>query len=1762
MADNEKTVHYRVIADFNNLKRAAREAQQSLRDLRKEQERNNRASREAGDIAERSGNRQEKAYRGVRSNVDHLRESQGQLNRLNRESGEIAENVARNQLQASRETLRLLRQIRTEQERSNRAAQNAGNAGVRAARNRMAAEQNTLRQTRALRDEQERAGRSARNAAREATNANREHERSVRAVNAEITALTRELRAQERAQRRLQREQGSNNNRGRGGNLRNLFSAPDNSELNAMNQAIEATERRLLQAVNESQRMREVADANRDRVTSIQEVTETTRTETHETETSSRTTDRATESSNRLGSAHRRRAGDTDRSTDATRRNNNATRQSSSIFSRASAGADRLSSGLLKVGRIRIGRDPTLFSLVGIISAILSLLNPLIAGLGAVGAAAFAVSGNIASIGGAAIAAIPGVMALVSAVAALKMAFSGVGKAFSAFNKRGRGKLPGGNDKIEKLDRADLTFEEKLARAHEVLRRAIEDVTFAQEDLNDVRREAKRRIEDLQRAVAGAATSELAARADAQLAREAYANIMADPTSTLGDKMSAQANMEEAIARIGEVMQENQRNREDLTEAEKDGVEGSREVIMANRKLHDSIDAVRDAEIAIQNVYIDAANAAIENANKTKDSADSVDDFAEAMNKLSPSARKFVDNILSMKDAATALRLSVQEKFFSEWADDVLKLNRLFPVLDNLLGQTATELGKIAKNTVDLITSDKWLRDMNLFAALNVPIIRSLGEGLVYVLDTIMDLTIAAAPAMQRLAAGFAEGAKNFSALVASGRESGGLAEYIDKSITAMAQWWRIVKNIAKTLTNYSRAAGDLGQWLTDGFENVTKQWSINAKAATQAGSPFRKYLEDIKPLLSAVGDLVGNFFSWFANVSMDPRNIKHMKDIVDTINNKLGPALARILDSFADTDIAANLVDILGNLLEVIAGFLENGGADVLSAIVKGIQGLTDVLSSLMQLPGAGYVLLGIAAGIVAIAGALKAVSLAASGINALRTLGGLRGGAAAAGGGRAATGGGATALGATSRGSTTTATTTRTGTTVVGGGGGRHADPSRPTAFGTTGTTGRHAATAASSARPATVPISQGAHALPPMAMWGQSGRNPTSSASSAATGGRHADTSRPTSFGTTGTTGRHAAGRPVTVPISQGAHALPPMAMWGQSGRNSTTAAASGGRHVDTSRPTGVGTTGTTGRHAATSAASTGGRHADTSRPTGVGTTGTTGRHAATVGSGSSVTARPAAAAASGGGRGLSSLANLGKTFAPKLVAGAGKGLLALGKVATGPIGLIASIGGSIAGGAIAANAAEGEAGAGQRVGGKMLEGAATGAGLGAAVGGFLGPVGAGIGAAVGGVAGGAIGFFSAEEEDRDKFLEDTMGMFSDFFTVNLPNFFKTMGDGLWSGLESIGDWFADGWAAAQDFLVNLPYNLGVAVGNLWNGIVAINDWVMEQGNNITEWALSLPGLIAEIWNNFWGETFPSIIDWLVGTAAALGEWAVNLPSTIASIWNNFWGKTFPSIVDWISSTATKLGEWVVNLPSNVASIWNNFWGRTFPSIGDWIVKAATSLRTWALDLPSKFAGWVGNIFRFITGSFSAGFNSTQSGKKKNSGGRILRRASGGDVPGVVPGQGNGDTVSALLTPGEFVLRKQVVAKVGEENLARLNSGMVPFAKMLQEAASSQSNTSDGNSTLRLASGGKVFGQKIVHKHSAVAKTVGLAVASNTATNTQQVASNPAASQNSVTNNSSVTESEPVVIQTLNVNNPVPERASDSLAKTVRKMGYRKN
>ena len=100
----------------------------------------------------------------------------------------------------------------------------------------------------------------------------------------------------------------------------------------------------------------------------------------------------------------------------------------------------------------------------------------------------------------------------------------------------------------------------------------------------------------------------------------------------------------------------------------------------------------------------------------------------------------------------------------------------------------------------------------------------------------------------------------------------------------------------------------------------------------------------------------------------------------------------------------------------------------------------------------------------------------------------------------------------------------------------------------------------------------------------------------------------------------------------------------------------------------------------------------------------------------------------------------------------------------------------------------------------------------------------------------------------------------------------------------------------------------------------------------------------------------------------------------------------------------------------------------------------VKVADALKP-LIPIITAFAG-----IKLATGI--GGFLGGLSGKGFNQGGKVHAFATGG----IVPGSGNSDTVPAMLTPGEFVIKKSSVKSLGAGNLTKMNAGgeVQKFAK----------------------------------------------------------------------------------------------------------------
>ena len=154
--------------------------------------------------------------------------------------------------------------------------------------------------------------------------------------------------------------------------------------------------------------------------------------------------------------------------------------------------------------------------------------------------------------------------------------------------------------------------------------------------------------------------------------------------------------------------------------------------------------------------------------------------------------------------------------------------------------------------------------------------------------------------------------------------------------------------------------------------------------------------------------------------------------------------------------------------------------------------------------------------------------------------------------------------------------------------------------------------------------------------------------------------------------------------------------------------------------------------------------------------------------------------------------------------------------------------------------------------------------------------------------------------------------------------------------------------------------------------------------------------------------------------------------------------------------------------------------------FLAMAEHILNAAASAFGWIpgigpklRDAQASFARFRDSVNASLQGIEDKVINVTWNREAASAGRGIKARFAHGDL---VPGSGSGDTVPAMLTPGEFVVRKAAVDKVGLSTLRRIN-GMASGGLVGSSSGGGGSGGSGGMFIVQLVLDGKVLAEQIV-------------------------------------------------------------------------------
>jgi hypothetical protein len=307
------------------------------------------------------------------------------------------------------------------------------------------------------------------------------------------------------------------------------------------------------------------------------------------------------------------------------------------------------------------------------------------------------------------------------------------------------------------------------------------------------------------------------------------------------------------------------------------------------------------------------------------------------------------------------------------------------------------------------------------------------------------------------------------------------------------------------------------------------------------------------------------------------------------------------------------------------------------------------------------------------------------------------------------------------------------------------------------------------------------------------------------------------------------------------------------------------------------------------------------------------------------------------------------------------------------------------------------------------------------------------------------------------------------FMTWMTVTLPESIGTWGGEVWGNMQNVGDWLAIQWENFMTWMtVTLPEGIAAWGASVWQGMQDVGAWLATQWQNFMTWmTVTLPAGIA-LWGASVWQGVQDVGEWLATQWQNFMTWmTVTLPAGIAtwgaSLWNGI-----QNIGTWLTTQWENFRTWLtVTLPNGIVSWARNLWTVGLPNFGSWLAARAEELRLWIVGLPGRIGNWATNLWDGFWSGFRAGeANTRNTGKPggKATGGMIYRNA-GGDVPG----EGNMDTVPAMLTPGEYVINKRSTAKyrpaLKAMNAGTFGGGMAANRYKVQPPQYSPSNLSKG-------------------------------------------------------------------------------------------------
>ena len=496
----------------------------------------------------------------------------------------------------------------------------------------------------------------------------------------------------------------------------------------------------------------------------------------------------------------------------------------------------------------------------------------------------------------------------------------------------------------------------------------------AQVALTQARVDATNALVNASLALRGANLDEAQATLNLQQAQIRLTQTMQSAVATPLMRQQAQLAVQQAQLALDQSKEKVKEAAQAKALADKQGVEGSQQVVAAKHAESDAAYQVANdeqtlarlrvtnaraianaeyqqsqAQAALAKARIDAANQ-LQNAeisyrealqaarNPLLGVSSQTTALAQAMAKLSPAGREFVMFVHDqLMPVLNGMHKAVQQAFLPDVQKGAEAALPVLGVIQKGLVGTATVLGGVAEKFGEYIGSVSVRADISGVMRNNQIVLGYFGDALLHVVDIFRNVVVASEPMVRSFADMFDHLTKVVDAESAAGRESGKMEAFFGRAQSAAVLLVKILDAVAHSVAHIFTAAAPTGTSLLTSLLNTVTTFSKWTGDPTNQAK-MQNFFAGTIPLAKQVGDAIVRIAKLFLELTQRMGGGQY-NIIFETLNLIL--------------DVLNKLVRIPG-LGPVITWILALSAAGVgMGKVASNITGIVDGLTKLTKIPG-----------------------------------------------------------------------------------------------------------------------------------------------------------------------------------------------------------------------------------------------------------------------------------------------------------------------------------------------------------------------------------------------------------------------------------------------------------------------------------------------------------------------------------------------------------------------------------------------------------------------------------------------------------------------------------------------------------------------------------------------------------------------------------------------------------------------------------------